>query len=526
MPARLTVVPRSAPAGRRAAPVLALAAALSLFTPGCAPATESASPFVRAPAVAGQFYPAEPGRLAAAVKALLADAVPERGEAPLALVLPHAGYAYSGQIAADGWRQVAGRHYDLVVLLGTNHTTADFDRVSVYARGAFRTPLGTTPVDSTAAARLLAADPDCVFEPRVHAREHSIEVQLPFVQTLLPGTPILPLVVASEDPGLCRRLGLALARVLQGRRVLLVASSDLSHYPEYDGARQSDRAVLAAIAGLDPDTLRAAIAAQLRAGHPGLATCACGEAPVLAALTAARALGATHGSVLSWANSGDTSIGERSRVVGYGAVAFTAGPGGADLAALAPEAPAPADSALGEQDERQLLAFARRTLERWFATDCPPLARGFSRAAQQRQGAFVTLREHGELRGCIGYMAEDRPLAQVVGEMTLAAAFQDTRFEPLAANELAAVDIEISALTPLARVAGPEAIVVGRDGVQIRKGGKVAVFLPEVPVEQGWDRKALLENLCFKAGLPQDAWKKGAEFYTFRSVHFREPGRR
>ena len=242
----------------------------------------------------------------------------------------------------------------------------------------------------------------------------------------------------------------------------------------------------------------------------------------MAAMVAAKALGATRGTVVSWANSGDTTFGERDRVVGYGAVMFTTGAPGADVAVLDRPAEASAETPLGRAEEQQLLALARRTLERYFATGITPLPRGFPPAAHRRQGAFVTLRQRGELRGCIGHMAEDLPLDQTVGRMAMAAAFQDPRFPPLEPGELKNVEIEISALTPLRQVSGPEAVVIGRDGVQIRKSGRVAVFLPEVPVEQGWDRNALMENLCLKAGLPRDAWKSGAEFWTFRSIHFRE----
>jgi AmmeMemoRadiSam system protein B/AmmeMemoRadiSam system protein A len=502
--------------------VLSLGAGSFLSAGSClASSSTLPGPAIRPPAVAGDFYPADSVRLRAAARALLAEALPARGERPIALVVPHAGYAYSGPVAADGWRQVQGRDYDLVVVLGTNHTTAGFGGVSVWARGGFRTPLGVVPVDSGAAARLMAADPDCAFDPAVHAREHSIEVQLPFLQTVLPGARILPLVVGREDPALCERLGRALARVLADRRVLLVASSDLSHYPEYDGARASDRAVLAAMAGLDPGALRAAIAAQMSAGHPGLVTCACGEAPVMALLAAARALGATRGTVLSWANSGDTSVGDRARVVGYGAVMFTAGPPGTDTRALAPPGPRAAGE-LGPTEKRLLLAFARRTLEQFLTTETVPLAREFPSAAERAQGAFVTLREHDDLRGCIGYMAEDQPLDQVVGRMTLAAAFQDPRFRAVTADELERIEIEISALTPLQPVAGPDAVVLGRDGVEIRMNGRSGVFLPEVALEQRWNLAELMENLCLKAGLPTDAWKRGARLYTFRSIHFRE----
>ncbi len=149
----------------------------------------------REPAVAGQFYPSDPARLEAAVRGFLADALPPRGEPPIALVLPHAGYIYSGQIAADGYRQAMSGSYDLVVVLGTNHTSPDFRGVSIYAGTGFHTPLGVAEVDTRLASDLIAADPEFVFEPGVHRREHSIEVQVPFVQVAFPGVKILPVIV-------------------------------------------------------------------------------------------------------------------------------------------------------------------------------------------------------------------------------------------------------------------------------------------------------------------------------------------
>jgi hypothetical protein len=296
---------------------------------------------VRPPAVAGSFYPQERKRLAAEIARLLAQALPPRGERPIGLVVPHAGYAFSGLIAADAWRQAQGHEYDLVVLLGTNHTAGFFTGVSVFPGSGFRTPLGVVPVDEAAAAALLGADRDVSPDPVPHEREHSIEVQLPFVQTVLPGVPVLPLIVADEEPRLCARLGVALANVLAGRRPLLVASSDLSHYPSYEDAAAADRAVLAAMAWLDPDGLRAAVAREEGAGRRGLDTCACGLAPVLALTSAALTLGARRGTVISHASSGDAPPGDRARVVGYGAVAFSAGEPGADLAALDAPAHAP-----------------------------------------------------------------------------------------------------------------------------------------------------------------------------------------
>jgi MEMO1 family protein len=288
----------------------------------------------RRPAVAGSFYPDSPRRLESAVRSLLADAPPPRGHRPLGLALPHAGYVFSGQVAADGWRQAEGRGCDLVVILGTNHTTATFSGISVFIGAGFLTPLGLAAVDEEAAGALLAADHDACFDPLPHEREHSIEVQLPFVQVLFPGTPILPVIVDDPDPHRCARFGVALANVVRGRRALIVASSDLSHYPTLDDARALDRAVLEALARLDGDALAAVLAAGRASGRGDVATCACGEPALLALLAAVRTLGATRGTVLSHATSGDAARGDRRRVVGYGAVSFTAGEPGADLAAL------------------------------------------------------------------------------------------------------------------------------------------------------------------------------------------------
>lgn len=507
---------------RRALPVLAIAGAVTSWSLAPLQLRAAGKPGVRPAAVAGKFYPEDATRLTSAVKGFLADAVPARRERPLALVLPHAGYVYSGQIAADGWRQAMEQSYDLVVVLGTNHTRPQFEGMSVWAGGGFRTPLGVALVDEAAAAALLAADPACRFEPEVHASEHSIEVQVPFAQIVLPGVKILPAVVGAENPATCERLGRALAGVVANRRALIVASSDLSHYPPAEDAAVSDRAVLTAIAKLDAAALSTAITSQRSAGHPNLVTCACGEAPIRVALAAVRALGARHGTVLSWATSGDTSVGERDRVVGYGAVMFDAGAAGTDLAVLDRASPPPPSATLGPADKRQLLAFARETIRRYLDDGMTPLARNLPAAAERLQGAFVTLEQDGQLRGCIGHMAEDRPLGQVVGAMALAAALEDPRFPPVVAREVPALSIEISVLTPMQRVAGPAAIVVGRDGVVIRKAGRSAVFLPQVAGEQGWDRTALLENLCAKAGLDTGAWKSDAEFSTFQAIVFRE----
>ncbi len=293
---------------------------------------------VRPPAFAGTFYPESSVQLRGAIDAFLVDAIPGGRENPVAIVAPHAGYIFSGQICADAYAQIRRESVDLVVILGTNHTSPGFDKIAVHPGSGFRTPLGVAGIDRAAAAALLKDSPDCIADASVHGQEHSVEVQIPFIQVLFPGAKILPVIVGSPDPALCSRFGTALARIVRHRRVLIVASSDLSHYPAYDDAVRIDTATLDALMTLDPAAFHAAVSSS-RDSFAGLSTAACGEGPILAALSAARHLGARRANIVSYANSGDTSVGDRDRVVGYGAVVFTAGNAAAGMNASKPATP-------------------------------------------------------------------------------------------------------------------------------------------------------------------------------------------
>jgi MEMO1 family protein len=503
-------------------PFMYMGLPLVVFSLGLAVACQAGSGGgdVRPPAVAGKFYPESAAVLKLAIEQFMKDAQPAQVKEPLAIVVPHAGYVFSGQICADGYGQVRSRTYDVVVILGTNHTAPGLRKIALYPGDGFRTPLGTAPVDREAVAALIAADPDCVADKGPHTREHSVEVQVPFIQVLFPQAKIIPAIVGEADPALANRFAAALAKVLAGRRALVVASSDLSHYPSAENAEVVDRRTLEAIASLDLASLPAAIRAQEARRIPNLSTCACGEAPIMAAMAASRAMGATVGRVVSYANSGDIPLGERDRVVGYGAVVFAAGR--EKTAAAAPAAAAASDRELNPADKKALLALARETISRFLTAQMVPLPRGMSPAAMEPRGVFVTLRKQGNLRGCIGRMIPDRPLASLVGAMALQAAFEDPRFPPVTREELSTLEIEISVLTPMKPVSGSDEIVVGRDGVILQKAGRSAVFLPQVAPEQGWGRDEMLDNLSQKAGLSANAWREGARFSTFQALVFSE----
>jgi hypothetical protein len=406
-------------------------------------------------------------------------------------------------------------------------------------------------IDTELAAALLAADRAITGAPEVHAREHSVEVQVPFVQVAFPGVRIVAGVVGAVDPATATRLGRVLAATLRHRHPLLVASTDLSHYPRAQDAPRVDLAVLDAIAGMQPEAIAAQVETQMRQAPPGLSTCACGEGAAMVAVSAAAALGAVRGTVVSYAHSGDTVFGEDDRVVGYGAVACTeagsattaAGLPASGLAAraeLSPAAPAarsaggpgpaatsgPGPEELDQADRDYLLRLARGTLAQFLQTGTVPLPRASSPALQRPRGVFVTLNEHGRLRGCIGHMAEDTPLQLATARMALEAALRDPRFRPVGADELSQIEVEISVLTPFVRVAGPERFVVGRDGVVLEKSGHRAVYLPQVAPEQGWTRAETLAHLCEKAGLAADCWQEGATLSTFQAQVFAEASSR
>ena len=226
--------------------------------------------------------------------------------------------------------------------------------------------------------------------------------------------------------------------------------------------------------------------------------------------------------MVSYANSGDSAAGDPGRVVGYGAVVWSRGEAGADLGGL--NRPVPDGSGpLGPDDKRVLLRVARETIRMYLDADTAPFPRAGSARLLRDAGVFVTLRKRGDLRGCIGRLQADRSLLPLVASMALESALNDTRFSPVRATELKDLEVEVSVLTPMKKIAGPADIVVGRDGVVLRMGDRSAVFLPQVANEQGWQREELLDNLSLKAGLPARAWReKGATFLTFQADVFKE----
>jgi AmmeMemoRadiSam system protein B/AmmeMemoRadiSam system protein A len=458
---------------------------------------------VRPSGLAGTWYPDDPDGLAEMVDGFLDAVEPVDGQ-PLAIVVPHAGFVYSGPVAAHGFKQLEEGEYEVAVIIAADHQLPLSKPISVWAEGGFETPLGVVPVDEQLAGALVAANPGIVADTAPHHGEHPIEIELPFLQRVCPGCRIVPVLMGSDSEESVEILADALASLLPGRKAVIIASSDLSHYPAYFDARAVDGATLAAIETGDSGRVRETIDALMSAGFSDLATCACGEGPILATMRVSQELGAGDVTVLKYANSGDTPYGDRDRVVGYGAVMFWNY--------------RPPD--LTEAQRQELLELARTSIVEYLQTGDIPGYEATDSAMARRSGAFVTIKKDGELRGCIGNLRADTPLYQRVQELAVAAATADPRFPPMTIEELDEARIEISTLSPLRRITDLQQIEVGIHGLVIHQAGQQGVLLPQVPLEEGWDRDEFLENLCLKAGLMPNCLADQPALYAFTAMVF------
>lgn len=457
---------------------------------------------VQKPVVAGSFYPAESVLLAGQISKYLNDANPGTIEGDIiALISPHAGYIYSGPVAAYGYKAISGRKYDTVVIIGINHHVL-FDGVAYLEKDFYRTPLGDLAIDLEFTRKLARTEKDALTKnPKVYDEEHSAEVEIPFLQTVLKDFKIVVLLMGRPDYDTCRKLARGLVKTIKesGKKVLIVASTDLSHYFEYKDAMAKDRVTLSELLNFDARRFTE----KVSEGECEL----CGSAAVVTALIASKDLGADKIRVLKYANSGDTA-GDKSRVVGYASVAiYKEGAG-----------------MLDSGQKKKLLNIARKTIESYIREEKIPEFKEEDPDLSQQEGAFVTLRKKGELRGCIGNIIGTQPLWQTVRDMAIESSTKDPRFEAVSPAELKDIKIEISVLSKPKRVEDINEIKMGTHGVIVKSGFNSGVFLPQVATETGWSREEFLSNLCaHKAGLPADAWKdKKTELYIFTAQVFEE----
>ncbi len=458
---------------------------------------------IKQPNVAGAFYPGDKSSLARQVNAFLEQAESQKINGDIfAIISAHAGYDYSGRVAGYAYKAIKDTKFTTIVVIGVSHYL-DFKGSSICLSEAFRTPLGDIPVDSQMGAKIAAEDKNIRFLPLPFSKEHSVEVQLPFLQTIFKDIKIVPILMGRTDINDCNALAKALVKAIGNRTdVLVIASSDMSHYHSYADALTIDKRTLKFLENFD-------IYGLWNAGKSGEVEL-CGLAPVVTALLYAKEKGADSVKILKYANSGDVT-GDYSSVVGY-----TSG-------LIYKRSQIKGEKAMfNDTQKKKLLEIAKDSLENYIKNgkrvnfNCP------DPQLNQKRGAFVTLTKKGELRGCIGKIVSDIQLCEVIRDMAIEASSNDPRFYPVQADELKDIEIEISVLSPIERIDDINKIEVGKHGLIIRKGFNSGLLLPQVASEYGWDRIAFLEQTCQKAGLPKDAWKQGAEISIFSAEVFSE----
>lgn len=484
----------------------------------------------RTPRIAGSWYPDS----AEEIMMLIGDGVAaaKKLEHPAAIVVPHAGYAYSGSIAAQAFAGLKAEDYDRVIVLAPSHRVAMRRSFSVEPAAGVKTPFGVVEL-SPGLHDELAALPGSRYVPEAHPWEHAIDIELPLIKRFLPNCQVGAAIVGvwdarnPADAKLLQAFGAAFGRMLD-RRTLVVISTDFTHYGEDFGYVPFREDVAERLRALDAEMFvelakNNGLAWSEALARTGATICGASALQLLLAGLPESA----RFERLAYGSSGDMT-GDWSHVVGYTAAAVYADWG--ERAEPAPEAKkkteAETGTALSDEAGAVLVGIARQRLEQAVggAEEKAPveMTAAVRQELQRRCGAFVTLTEQGELRGCIGMIVSEEPVEEVVREMAVAAALEDPRFPAVRAEELPGIEIEVSVLSEPQAIAGPEEIVIGRDGVILSKRGRRAVFLPQVAPEQGWNVPTMLTHLALKAGLRPNDWQEGAQFETFRAQIFHE----
>ncbi len=469
---------------------------------------------VRPPHVAGKFYPADREGLESMVRGYLArvDALESKMAEPLVLIAPHAGYTYSGSVAAHAYKSIEGKSYDTVVLIGLYHKD-HFTGASVWRGGPWRTPLGDVPIDTEMAEAIAAEYPEFGQDPNIHLEEHSLENHVPFLQVVLKNFKLVPIAVTDPSLENSQRLAETILKYSAGKKVLVVASTDMSHYHAGDKAKSMDQSTLELLKKKDSFTL-------LKGIYRDQTHELCGAAAAITAIEYAKLRGDVEVQVLKYAHSGDVT-GDFSRVVGYGALAID---NSTRRQNFSQKTQNPKPDTLTDEQKIELLKIARSTLETYLETGQAPLFSVTDPLLKEDRAVFVTLRKDGQLRGCVGNILPRQPLHEAVRDMAIHAAVHDGRFRPVTLEELKDIRLEISMLSVPRRVKSAEEVVMKEHGVIVTKGSRQGVFLPKVADETEWSKEEFLSELCTqKAKLPADCWKDPkTELRVFTAYDFGE----
>ena len=488
------------------------------------------------------WFPEDRGQLKAMVDKYLAAAGDVKVEGkPIAIIAPHAGYQFSGATAAYAYKPLFGQTYDRVVIIAPSHDRVGFAGGHIGDWDYYSTPLGASELDKIACRKLLVSK-ICNTQPRADAQEHSLQNQIPFLQTVLPGVKIVPIIVGGpQTDENIRRLGDEIRSVTTAD-TLFVISSDFTHYGERfyytpikegsvkEGVRKLDQGAIDLICANNLKGFRAYMAQR---DAPTI----CGAEPIAVLLRILEGRKDIRGALVQYANSGDRTGDYAQNAVSYAAIVLSKIPGAGEVplevktvVEVGPgkDKPEPIPDKVSEDDQKLLLLMAREQLVKVVAEkkviDPRDYRWDMSRKILSQGATFVTLTNNERLRGCIGDILPSKPIYLSVLRNTINA-WRDPRFtrDPITAAELPKIEIEITVLTPFVIIPSYTDIVVGKHGVYMEKGAASAIFLPQVATEQKWDRDTMLQQLSLKARLDANAYKEpGCKFWVFEGQIFNE----
>jgi len=474
---------------------------------------------IRKPAVAGVFYPANPIELGKAVATLFSEVekTPLTGR-PMAMIVPHSGYPYSGKIAARAFKLLEGEHYETVIIISPS-STVFFKGCAVYDGSGYETPFGVVGIDEKLSERIASVNSSVYLSKKGHATagargEHALEVQLPFLQVVLGKFKLVAIVMGEQEEDTAKSLGQALASSLGNTNSLIIASSNLSHFHPQKEARELDVAVQNAIEKYDPHLLMKTI--ESGKGE------ASGGGVIAAALVAAKQLGGKDIKFLGYATSGETT-GELDEVVGYMSAAI-----------LSTEKPHSVKTILGGQgkgafvEDTLALSNQHKDILKKLAQDVveAKLNDAFYHVPDihelnKQRGVYVTIIVDDKIIASAGRVRVREPLFKAVAEMAAAAATLGIDAGTLKSRDIKKTKIRISVLSALERVQSFEEIEIGKHGLMLKLDMHTGLLLSSDATHQGWDRTQFLEQICLKAGLPKNSYKdKFAEIYKFTADEF------
>jgi AmmeMemoRadiSam system protein B/AmmeMemoRadiSam system protein A len=473
----------------------------------------------RQPYAAGRFYSADRETLSKDISRFFQSCPGTPASWNVrAIISPHAGYVFSGKIAAEAFHSIpANTVYKTIFVIGSSHIMS-FDGASVYGSGDYITPLGKLSVNREIAARLISDNKVFNYPENAHIQEQSLEVQMPFIQSYFKEIPgIVPIIIGTQNELTVRKIADAL-RPYFNKDNLFIISSDFSHYPSYADARKTDSITSLAISSGNPQTFLKTLRNNSDEGVPGLLTSMCGWTSGLTLLYLIEGNKNLEIKHIDYCNSGDSPDGNKSEVVGYHAFAII---DKHDLTEKSDDQTS--DIVFTRSEKSQLFRIAESSIRTMLYENKKIKLdeKDMTANLKKQLGAFVTLKVDGALRGCIGRFISSDPLYNVVKESALSSAFEDPRFTPLTKEEFEKTEIEITVLGPLKRINDISEIVLGKHGIYIKKGYRSGTMLPQVAVENKWTVEEFLGYTSRdKAGIGWTGWKD-AELYIYEGVVLR-----